>query len=165
MKCTIVFFSLSGKTGQAAQILSERLSAVLCELKTQKPYPKNHFFRLLKGGMEVARKRAPALVSYPWGPQQELYILGTPVWNSGIAPALRTFLLEHSLKGKQVAAFATSLSGVADKCFAMMEGLLEEPLIATVSLRSDKEGFSAEELDKLALFSEKLSTERKVSDI
>ncbi|HHX03590.1 MAG TPA: hypothetical protein GX733_04825 [Tissierellia bacterium] len=156
MRCTIVYFSLSGKTRQAADILATSLRAERIELNTKKPYPKLRFLRLLVGGAQAGRKVTPPLVPYDVKEDQDLYILGTPVWNATMSPALRTFLTENALKGKRVAAFATSLSGDADRCFLQMEELIGEPLKGRVSLRSSKGSFSPRELEKLERFADQL---------
>ena len=122
MKTVIVFYSLEGNTRYAAETLAKSLCADLLELKPHKPYPTGDASKYVAGGFAASIGAKPKLFPYSFSADAyDLIVLGSPVWNSRITPPLNTFLSEHSLAGKKVAAFACHSGGGPEKLFIALE--------------------------------------------
>ena len=48
----------------------------------------------------------------------------TPVWNSRLTPAIRTYLKENDLSQKRIALFSTNEGRGSEKALAMMKSLI-----------------------------------------
>ena len=47
----------------------------------------------------------------------DLIVVGTPMWNKRITPAVRTYLKENSFSEKKVALFCTNLGSQPERVF------------------------------------------------
>ena len=122
MNTVIVFYSLEGNTRYAAKALAKSLQADMLELKPQKPYPTGDASKYVAGGFAASIGAKPKLLPYTFSADDyDLIVLGSPVWNSHVTPPLNTFLSEHSLAGKKVAAFACHSGGGPEKLFIALE--------------------------------------------
>jgi len=82
------------------------------------------------GGAMVAMKRKPRLLPFDKNPADyDLIIIGTPVWNSTMAPPVRSFLDNCSSAVKRAALFCCYSGGVS-KTFAEMKELLGKCIAA-----------------------------------
>ncbi|MBQ4369525.1 MAG: flavodoxin family protein [Oscillospiraceae bacterium] len=114
MKTAVVYYSMSGNTEMAAQMIAERLGADLIRISPQKAYPDSGFKKFLWGGKSAVMGDTPALEPYSFDAENyERIIFGTPVWAGSFAPPLRTFIKENSagLSGKRFALVACCSGG------------------------------------------------------
>ena len=156
MKSIIVYYSMSGNTDFAARALASRLGADTLRLEPETAYPDKGFKKFLWGGKAALMAETPALRPYSFDESAyDLVLLGFPVWAGSPAPPLRTFLRDHgaALAGKRVAAFACQSGSGAEKAFAKLEGLLGQPLSATLALIDPKARPDAANGEKLRAFS------------
>lgn len=109
MKSIVIYYSYGGNTRKVAEKIQETLGADIIEIRTEKPYEGSYNDVVNQGQQEVnsgfmpeIRHRDVDLSSY------DTVILGTPVWWYTFAPAIKTFLHETDLSGKQVYPFATN---------------------------------------------------------
>ena len=124
----VVYYSLEGNTDYIAQAVAESAQASLIRLRQEKEIPATGLWRYFSGGKMAGTKATPPLQQpLPDLSQVELIFLGTPVWASTFAPALRTLLQSNNLAGKKIAVFT---------CFAGNPGRAESELR---SLCSDAE--------------------------
>ena len=108
MKKLVAFYSLSGNTRAVAKRIARALRADLMEIRTLKVYPDDHDVLLSLGQKEVASGYMPQLAPLAFRiAGYETIVLGTPVWWSSYAPAVKTFMAGVSWKGKKVYPFAT----------------------------------------------------------
>ncbi|MFC1632322.1 flavodoxin family protein [Candidatus Omnitrophota bacterium] len=129
MKIAVVYYSYSGKTHQAAEIIVELLQAqgktVQC-LRIEAPQESKNF--------AIQAKRALFKQKVAIEPIQsdlsvyDLMILGSPVWAREMVPAVRSYLQSVSgLDGKKVIIFVTYASGFGkEHCLRSMEAALEK---------------------------------------
>ena len=108
MKKLVVFYSLSGNTRAVARRIARALRADLLEIRTVKTYPDDYDVLLSLGEKEVKAGYMPQLEPLPIDANKyETILLGTPVWWSSFAPAVKKFLSLIKWKGKKVFPFAT----------------------------------------------------------
>jgi menaquinone-dependent protoporphyrinogen IX oxidase len=61
-----------------------------------------------------------------------LVVLGTPIWNASISPAVRTYLDQHGRRLRAVAFFVTSGGTSGQRALRQMEELAHKPPLATL---------------------------------
>ena len=132
MKAVILYYSLSGNTKYAAEMMAQALGADLVPLIPQKAYPDSGFRKFFWGGKSALMGDKPELEPYSFDPMAyDLIILGSPVWAGTIAPPLRTCIEEHrtALQSKRLAVFFCCSGGpgkVLEKFRACLAGIVPE---------------------------------------
>lgn len=108
-KLLIVYYSWScGNTKRIAELLQKETGGALQRLETVVPYEGSYNDVVAQGQREVNRHYQPALKPLEKDPKDyDIIVLGTPTWWYTMAPAMSTFLAEHSLAGKTVVPFST----------------------------------------------------------
>lgn len=102
----VVYYSLDGDVRLLARALTKELVLDSMELELVKPHPTHGFMKYFKGGFLAATGATPPLRPLAHdAAHYDMIFVGTPVWNSHPAPAVRTFLKGADLKGKRVAFF------------------------------------------------------------
>lgn len=99
----IFYYSLTGNTKFAAEMLAEKLGAEVVRLEDQKNLD----------GNAVAKHEYSNLADDPWSKLagHDKVILMTPVWGFGVVPAMYTFIEKGDLTGKSVIVGCTSFFG------------------------------------------------------
>ena len=158
MKTVIIYYSLEGNTGYAADRIARILDADMIRLTPKKAYRDKGFLKFFLGGKSSVMKESPALMdSRADISQYDTVIFGSPVWAANFAPPLRTFISENrdALKGKVIAAFVCESGSGGEKALARLKELLgtdafisEAVFIDPLSRRSEKtdeiiDGFAA----------------------
>ena len=154
MKSVVVYYSLEGNTDYAAQRISEAIGADLVRLRPVKAYPNGRIHKFLWGGKSAVMAETPKLEPYEFdAAAYDLVVLGFPVWAGNVAPPIRTFLKEHDLSQKRVAAVACQSGNGAEKAFSKLEECMpEHTLAATLILIDPKARPSEENNNKIAAF-------------
>lgn len=109
MKSVILYYSYGGNTRRIARKISQVLGADLAEIQPVQPYTGSYEDVVEQGQEEVDRGYMPEIL--PVDADLSAYgtvILGTPVWWYTFAPAMKTFLHQADLQGKNVYTFATN---------------------------------------------------------
>ena len=126
MKSVVIYYSYSGNTQKAADVLTEYLKfqgeVEIIELKGLDESDKF----LVQAVRAFRRKRATIQpVNLDLG-RYDLICFGTPVWAFGPAPAMNTYLDKcFGLEGKNVILFTTYGSGTGnERCLNYMQDIL-----------------------------------------
>jgi flavodoxin len=132
-RCLVVFYSRTGNTRKVAEQIAQGLGCeteALTDLK-----PRAGALGFLKGGGDAFRKRLTQIGEVAHNPADfELVVLGTPVWASTMAPAMRTYLTEQAARLPQVAFFVTTGSTGIERTFRHMEEMCGKAPKATLGL-------------------------------
>jgi len=123
MRALVVFYSRTGNTKGVAELIAQELRSDLEELVDKAG--RKGFLGYLKAGRDAIRKKSTELESLRhWVGDYDMIFVGTPVWASQPAPAVRTFLESQDLSGKKVALFCTMAAQGEESTFAAMKALL-----------------------------------------
>lgn len=116
MKRLVVYYTLSGNTEIAANIIAEKLGADILKLETVKSMPKSFAAQIIVGGGQVAMKHIPKLkpLNLDINDYDEI-ILGSPIWNSKGVPAISAFLKDVNAARKVTSLFFLSGGGEIQK--------------------------------------------------
>ena len=102
----IAYFSHSGNTARAAQLISEKTGAPLFEIAMAQPYQGNIYedsqADMNNGVHPPLSAHVDDIASY------DVVLLGYPTWWSTIPMPVATFLDEHDLTGKLIATFSSN---------------------------------------------------------
>ncbi len=156
MSIAIVYFSLSGNVGYAADRISGLTGGDLIKLTPSQSYPDSGFKKFFWGGKSAVMAESPELTPYAFNADAyDTVVFGTPVWAGTFAPPLRTFISENkaALSGKRIAVFACSSGGSALKAFDKIQKILDlDSFTAMLSLIDPKVKQSNDNEEKIADF-------------
>ncbi len=108
MKTLVVYYSYGGNTRAVAKRMAQSLRADLMEIRTLKTYPDDYDVLLSLGEKEVKSGYMPQIAPLTYDANEyDTIVIGTPVWWSTFAPAVKKFLSTVKWKGKKVFPFAT----------------------------------------------------------
>jgi flavodoxin len=126
MKSLIIFYSLTGNCKRIANELNEKYSSDILEIKLKRGFkkPKMNFINSFIGGFQAATKRTPKINHLDIILNEyDQIILGTPVWVSTMAPAIRTFIKKYNIENKKIILFA-SYKGYIGNTFSDIKNIL-----------------------------------------
>lgn len=152
MKRIVVYYSLSGNTGEAAKQIAKGLGADLLKLETKRKMPKSFAAQIFVGGGQVALHHIPKL--RPLDKEISDYdeiVLGSPIWNSKGVPAINAFLRDKTAAAKVTALFFLSAGGEVQKGLDAITKQLPN-LKNSVSLLDRKHQNSAQNPEKIEGF-------------
>ena len=117
-KTLVAYFTLTGNTQKAAQIVQKKVNADIYQIELITPYPPKYKDQTelakkeLKDGILPPIKALPANMS-----EYDVVFVGSPVWWGTMSTPVRTFLASGALAGKTVIPFVTHGGGGADDSF------------------------------------------------
>lgn len=108
VKTLIVFFSWGGNTRAVAGQIHDLIGGDMVEVETVVPYPDTYEEVTKIAPTELANDFRPELKSKVDNMDEyDILIVGTPIWGSHLAPAMKSFLASYDLSGKTIAPFCT----------------------------------------------------------
>jgi flavodoxin len=123
MKSLVVYYSRSGNTRFVAEKISQKIGGDIEEIidKKRRKGP----LGFLIGGFDATRGRITEIAEIKKSPiDYDLIVVGTPMWNKRITPAVRTYLKNNNLSKKKVALFCTSLGSQPDRVFKTLKEIM-----------------------------------------
>ena len=161
MKTLIAFYSLTGNTKKIARAIAEAVAGETLEIKLKKEIPTQGFWKYFLGGRQVMIKELPELLAFDKNPRNcDLIFLGTPVWGSNFASAIRSFLAKEKLRNKKIALFCTHGGNDPGKIFANLEKeLADNEIVGKIDFKMDaiSEAQLAENLQKAGEWAGKMA--------
>ena len=116
-KILIAYYSWSGNTRAAAQIIRKATGGALFEIKTVKDYPTDYELCVKQAKHECRHGVKPEIVARPDDfAKYEVVFVGSPNWWGTMAPPLLTFLSGCDFSNKTVVPFFTHGGGGAQNC-------------------------------------------------
>lgn len=107
-KTLIVFFSWGGNTRAVAGQIHDLIGGDMVEVETVVPYPDTYEEVTKIAPVELANDFRPELKTKVDNMEEyDILIVGTPIWGSHLAPAMKSFLASYDLSGKTIAPFCT----------------------------------------------------------
>ena len=127
MKILIMFYSRDGHTRKTAEMIANALKADMDQIIDKKS--RKGLLGFLRAGYDATRGKPTDITFTKDADEYDLIIIGTPVWNGRITPAVRTYLTKNKGKIKKCAFFVTC-AGRAGKCLNQMHNLCDGKVIA-----------------------------------
>jgi flavodoxin len=123
MRSLVVFYSRTGNPKFVAEKVVSELSADAEEVVDLKN--RRGWLGFIRAGYDATRGKETVIEKRLKSPRDyDLIVVGTPVWNSRLTPAIRTYLKENDLSQKRIALFSTNEGRGSEKTLAMMKSLI-----------------------------------------
>ena len=108
-KILIAYYSMTSHTRRVAELIQNAVGGELASIRTKETYPSDYEAMVEQGRREVNEGFLPVLNEFPVDIDAcHMIFLGTPVWWYSIAPAMKSFLKNHDLRGKIIYPFVTN---------------------------------------------------------
>lgn len=160
MKILIIYFSLSGHTKWAAEVIAAAGGGELLEIKTAKQLPGGKLTRHFWGGKQVFTGEKPEILPLAKNVgDYDFIFIGTPVWAFSYAPALKTFFEHVKVSGKKIALFLTCDGMPGKTLINMKKALTGNEIAGELSLVSPFKNKSANQ-DKINVWARQLINNR-----
>ena len=131
MKTAVVFYSYDGNCSFAAEQMGMLLNGELVPIQTVDQKRRRGFAKMFWGVMQVMSGKLPPLKPSNFNAEAfDLIILGTPVWASSPAPAMKAFLSQAKLSGKKIALFACHAGGMG-KAMEIFKTMLKDNTVVS----------------------------------
>ena len=157
MRCLVVFYSRTGTTKKIGELISKELNSDYEEIID--PKKRKGIIGFLISGKDATLKKLAKIKEIQINPENyDLIILGTPIWNKRMTPAIRTYITEHKSKINKVAFFCTEGSKGGIKTFENMADLSEKKPVSTLEI-TKKDMKNDLYLDKTKRFIQKIKKE------
>ena len=156
MSCLVVYYSRTGRTRKIGENIATEAKWDSEEIID--PKRRKGFIGFLKSGKDATLKKLADIKEIQKNPElYDLIILGTPIWNKRMTPAIRTYITELKDKLKNVAFFCTEGGSGGQKTFNSMAILCEKTPKSTLEItKSDIK--NEEHIDKIKVFIQNLKT-------
>ena len=145
MKKLFVYYSLTGNGEVVAKKMQEK-GYELRKVETVKGLPKVFFFAMLSGGFQAGLKKKAKLKEFDYDiSDYDEVVIGSPIWNGRITPAINTILANINLEGKEFSFIFYAGSGEGKAALKRINK--EYPNAKYIFLKQPKD--NPEELNKL----------------
>jgi len=147
MKTLVTFYSRDGHTKRAAEIIAKALNADIDEIKDKKS--RKGIIGFLRAGYDATRGKTTEIIFSKNPADYDIVILGGPVWNGRVTPAVKTYLLKNMDSIKKSAFFVTC-AGREGRCLIQMHEIYNGEILAEkVILRNEIEEGVKQFIEKL----------------
>ncbi len=152
MKCLLVFYSRTGTTKKIAELISTEMNCEYEEIIDTKKR-KGFIIGFIKSGFAATREKLTIIQEIQKDPKlYDTVILGTPIWNKRMTPAIRTYITENKNRFKSVAFYCTMGGKGGQITFESMAKLCEKTPVSTLEI-TKKEIKNELHQDKIKNFS------------
>lgn len=135
MKTLIVYYSRTGVTKKVAELLKQKLNCDIEEIIDTKN--RQGPIGYITGGRDAMKEILTEIKPTEKNPADyDLVIIGTPVWASNMAPAIRTYITAQKDKLKKVAFLVTYGGSGLEKTFKRMGDSAGTQPIATLDFKT-----------------------------
>lgn len=133
-KILVVYYTRTGNVGILAEKISKSLNADIEKIKTE---DYSGFWGYLLGVLDIAFRRKPR-ISFTKNPADyNLIIIGSPIWSEGLAPPIKSYLVQNKGKIKKTAFFCSRGGGEIRKAIKKISKLASEPISVLNVLEKD----------------------------
>ena len=123
-------YNAEGNLQVMAQIIEEETGADVFHILVEQPYAADYSTMLPTAIEQMENKDWPALQGAIENlADYDVIYLGTPVWNSGLPPAMQTFFAENDLSGKTIIPFGIHLGSGFGRMISEMKDLAPEATV------------------------------------
>ena len=146
MKKLFIYYSLTGSGDTVANYLKDKEYDIR-KVTEKFKMPKSFFFRVLIGGFRAGINSKSKLVNFDKNiSDYDEIVIGSPIWNSRLTPAINQLLKEIDLTNKNVSFILYSGSGFGEDAVKVLNEKYQNPNIILLKEPSKYH----EELDKLS---------------
>ena len=129
-KILIVYLSRTNNTKAVAEFIHDEIGGTIVPLELERPYPADYRATVDQVVRENATGYLPPLkTKIDRLEQYDVVFLGFPTWDMKLPPPMKSFLRQHSFKGKTVIPFNTNAGYGEGRSFATAKELCPDSTI------------------------------------
>jgi flavodoxin len=133
MKTAVIYYSYDGNCTFAAEQIAASLKADLVPVQTVDQKKRRGFIKMLWGVSQIMSGKLPPLKPVNFDAAAfDLIILGSPVWASSPAPAMKAFLSQTKFSGKKIALFMCHAGGMGDAMNKFKSMLKDNTIVSEI---------------------------------
>ena len=111
MKKLFIYYSYTGSGELVAKKMQEK-GYEIRKVETVKGLPKVFFFAMLSGGFQAGAKKKAQLKEFDYDVSKyDEVVIGSPIWNGRVTPAINTVLANTNFEGKELSFIFYAGSG------------------------------------------------------
>lgn len=133
MKVLVVYYSRSGHTKNVAQEIARRAGADL-EAIREKRGRRGLWGYLVSTWQSLWREAPPILPTQKDPSRYDLVVIGSPVWDWGLAPPVRSYAVQQAPRFRQVAFFCTEGGSGHERVFEELRRVCGKKPVATLAV-------------------------------
>ena len=123
MKSLVIYYSRSRNTRFVAEKISQKIGGDIEEIIDKKRRKGPLGFVI--GGFDATRGRKTDIAEMKKSPRDyDFIVVGTPMWNKRITPAVRTYLEDNKFSEKRVALFCTNNGSQSERVFKTLKEIM-----------------------------------------
>lgn len=127
MKTIVIYYSVSGQTELVANRIAQKLGSDILEIETEVEIASDIVSRYFHGSKSMLAKKLPKLKAYTFNPNDyDNIIIGFPNWASNCPPAMKAFIADNRIIGKNLYLFTTYVARGGTKCLDNVAEMLSE---------------------------------------
>ncbi|MEM2874703.1 MAG: flavodoxin [Candidatus Hadarchaeales archaeon] len=135
MKSLVVYYSRTGNTRFVAETIAAKLKAEIEEIIDKKS--RRGLLGWLGAGKDATMGRETEIEQVKHSPSHyDLVIIGCPIWNRRLPPAIRTYMKNSDFSKNMVAFFNTNRSNENQNTFSTMKELAKKEPLAKLVISS-----------------------------
>jgi len=139
MKTLIVYYSYEGTTKSLVEAIQKKYDFQAEQIEVVDEKKHKGLVKYVWGGRQVIQRKEPKIMELKSNLNEyDRILLGTPVWASSFAPAIRSFLKTYDLQNKEVGLFCTNKGGIGNTFVDFEEMLKGSKIIGKVELTNVK---------------------------
>ena len=133
----VVYYSRTGTTREVARAIRDELGADVERIADRKR--RRGVAGYLQAGFDALRQRSAVIGPMNTDPgDYDLVIVGTPIWNASVTPAVRAYLEANRERLRRVAFFCTASGVGRARVFRQMEAICGKAPLATLMVTADE---------------------------
>ena len=130
----VVYYSRTGNTERIAKNIAGKLNCDIVEIVDKKK--RTGIIGWIVAGMDATREKNTEIQRIDKDPSDyKVTIIGTPIWNRNITPAIRTYINENHEKINKVAFFFTYGGRGIERTDRKMREQSKQKPIATLNIK------------------------------
>lgn len=149
MKGLVLFYTRTGCTKEMAELIANESKFELEEIVDKKK--RKGIIGYIRAAMDASREKLTTINEVTKNPgAYDLVVIGTPIWDYRLTPAIRTYITQNKSKFKKVAFFCTKGGTGTHSAFEHMEKLCEKKPLSMLDLnrREIKKGLHMDKIKK-----------------
>jgi flavodoxin len=149
-KTLVVYFSWSGNTRTVANIIRDLTDCDIVEIEVLAPYSSVYNEVTARARQELDNDVRPELRTRVKNMDDyDTLIVGTPIWSSRLAPAVKSFLAGYDLSGKNIAPFCThGGSGTAQSVNNIRSVCPNSTILQSLAISGSRAGSSRNDVER-----------------
>jgi flavodoxin len=146
----VVYFSWSGNTRRVADIIADLTGCDIVEIEVLEPYSSVYNEVTARARQELDNDVRPELKTRVEDMDEyDTLIVGTPIWSSRLAPAVKSFLASYDLSGKNIAPFCThGGSGTAQSVNNIRSVCPHSTILQSLAISGSRAGNSRNDVER-----------------